>query len=563
MILIGLLIAGSIYFLFPRTVTLRVRGPDGVMHDDTVTRVPLKRGLDLQGGMHLALELDQSKQVSADPKKDLDLALTVLRKRIDEFGVEEPVVQKAGDSRIVVELAGVTDPARAKSIVQRSAFLEFRITDKTGALEKALPAMDRTLRSLGIKGDTGRGTGKPSAVEQLLGGDTAKKAAAPPGKPGKTGKATADSARADTGRTDTTPVTGGVLSGLIHAAGSAEGGGVPGEYAVPEPAFPRVDSLLNIPAVARQLPRGLVLRWAAAPTSIGVESFRYLYVLDDRPIVTGSNLEDANAQLDPLTNGAIVTFQLDRAGGRKFGEGTGRHVGDYMAILLDGRVQGRPPVIQSRIERRGQITLGNKSLQEAQDLALTLKAGALPIPLKIVEERQVGASLGSDSIRDGITAGIVGTAMVILIMLVYYRLSGALAVAALALYILFTLGGLSMINATLTLPGLAGIVLSVGIAVDANVLIFERIREELIHGKTVRLAVDEGFKHAMNAIVDSNVSTVLTALFLFQFGTGPVKGFAVTLIMGIIASMITAVFVTRTFFMIWLQRRPAMSTLSI
>jgi preprotein translocase subunit SecD len=234
-----------------------------------------------------------------------------------------------------------------------------------------------------------------------------------------------------------------------------------------------------------------------------------------------------------------------------------------MAILLDGRVQGRPPVIQSRISRNGQITLGNKSLQEAQDLALTLKAGALPIPLKIVEERQVGASLGSDSIRKGITAGVVGTAMVILIMLVFYRMSGVLAVVALGLYILFTLGGLSMINATLTLPGLAGIVLSVGIAVDANVLIFERIREELLHGKTVRLSVDEGFKHAMNAIIDSNVSTVLTALFLFQFGTGPVKGFAVTLIMGIIASMITAVFVTRTFFMIWLQRRPTMSTLSI
>ena len=514
LLVIALLIGGSIYFLFPRTVTLRVRGADGIMHDDTVTRVPLKRGLDLQGGMHLALELDQSKQVSADPKKDLDLALTVLRKRIDEFGVEEPVVQKAGDNRIVVELAGITDPARAKSIVQRSAFLEFRITDKTGALEKALPAMDRTLRGLGVKGDTGAGNGKPSAVEQLLGGDSAKPSAAKPGAPkagaaaaGKPAQPAADSAAADT-----TPVPGGVLSGLIQAAGSAEGGGIPGEYAVPETAFPRVDSLLNIPQVARQLPRGLVLRWAAAPTSIGVQSYRYLYVLDDRPIVTGSNLEDANAQLDPLTNGSIVTFQLDRAGGRKFGEETGRHVGDFMAILLDGRVQGRPPVIQSRIGRNGQITLGNKSLQEAQDLALTLKAGALPIPLKIVEERQVGASLGSDSIRDGITAGIV---------------------------------------------------LSVGIAVDANVLIFERIREELVHGKTVRLAVDEGFKHAMNAIVDSNVSTVLTALFLFQFGTGPVKGFAVTLIMGIIASMVTAIFVTRTFFMIWLQRRPAMSTLSI
>jgi preprotein translocase subunit SecD len=579
LIVIALLIIGSIYFLFPRTVDLRERGADGVMRDTSVTRVPLKRGLDLQGGMHLALELDQSKQVSADPKKDLDLALTVLRKRIDEFGVEEPLVQKAGEDRIVVELAGITEPARAKAIVQRSAFLEFRITNKTSALEKSLPAMDRVLRGLGVKGDTAAAAGKPSAVEQLLGGDTARKVdsaakapaaktdqktAKPGDKTAKPGdKAAAKPAGDSAAAPDTTPVPGGVLSGLIQEAGQVAGTATPGEYVVLETAFPRVDSLINIPAVARQLPRGVVLRWSSAPTSLGVQQYRYLYALDDRPIVTGSNLEDAAAQLDPLTNGPIVTFQLDRAGGRKFGDETGRHVGDYMAILLDGRVQGRPPVIQSRIGRNGQITLGGKSLQEAQDLALTLKAGALPIPLKIVEERQVGASLGSDSIRQGITAGVVGTALVILIMLVFYRLSGALAVAALALYILFTLGGLSMINATLTLPGLAGIVLSVGIAVDANVLIFERIREELLHGKTVRLAVDEGFKHAMNAIIDSNVSTVLTALFLFQFGTGPVKGFAVTLIMGIIASMVTAVFVTRTFFMIWLQQRPAMSTLSI
>jgi preprotein translocase subunit SecD len=207
--------------------------------------------------------------------------------------------------------------------------------------------------------------------------------------------------------------------------------------------------------------------------------------------------------------------------------------------------------------------MGNRSLQEAQDLALTLRAGALPVPLKIVEERQVTASLGEDSIHGGVVAGLVGTALVVLIMLGYYALSGALAVAALGFYVLFALGGLAMLEATLTLPGIAGLILSVGIAVDANVLIFERIREELARGKTVRLAVDEGFKHAMPAIIDSNLATVLTALFLFQFGTGPVKGFAVTLIMGIIASMITAVFVTRTFFMIWLQRRPTMTTLSI
>ena len=182
------------------------------------------------------------------------------------------------------------------------------------------------------------------------------------------------------------------------------------------------------------------------------------------------------------------------------------------------------------------------------------------MPLKIVEERQVGASLGADSIKGGVIAGIVGTALVILIMLGYYAVSGMLAVVALAFYVLFALGGLAMLEATLTLPGIAGLVLSIGIAVDANVLIFERIREELEHGKTVRLAVDEGFKHAMPAIIDSNVATVLTALFLFQFGTGPVKGFAVTLIMGIAASMISAVFITRTLYMIWLQRRPDATT---
>src|SRR4051794_33418653 len=428
LVLIAALVIASVYFLFPRNVTIRERGPSGVMRDTVVTRVPLKRGLDLQGGMHLALELDQSKQVSADPKKDLDLALTVLRKRIDEFGVEEPLVQKVGDNRIVVELAGITDPARAKAIVQRSAFLEFKITDKSGALEKAIPAMDRTLRSLGIKGAPE--PTKPSAVQQLLGGDSVRPSADSARRPA-TGKKTAktkgnDSAakrRSDSAAADTTAVPGGVLAGLIQAGS----GGVPGEYMVPETAYPRVDSLLSIPAVRRQLPRGLTFRWSAAETSVGVQPVRFLYVLEDKSIVTGSNLVDAQAQLDPLTNGAIVTFELDRSGGRKFGDETGKHVGDFMAILLDGKVQGRPPVIQSRIGRNGQITLGGKSLQEAQDLALTLKAGALPIPLKIVEERQVGASLGSDSIHDGIKAAGGGPRPSSLSCLAFYRRRGGRA----------------------------------------------------------------------------------------------------------------------------------------
>ncbi len=530
-IVIGALVALSIFYLYPREQTIRERGQDGVMRDVVVTRVPLKRGLDLQGGMHLALELDEEKRVSTDPARDIELALTVLRKRIDEFGVAEPLIQKSGEDRIVVELAGITDPARAKGIVQKSAFLEFRITDESGALDKSLPTIDRTLRSLGVQAGPGA---RPSAVQQLLGGDTA---------------ATGDTAAVDTGP--------GVLSTLISP------GSLPGEYVVPETAYPRVDSMLAIPEVQRVLPRGVVLRWGSAPVSQGVNAVRPLYVLEDRPIITGTSLVDAAAQLDPMTNGPIVVFELDRSGGRRFGAETGRHVGDYMAILLDGLVQGQPPVIQSRIDRRGQITLYNRTLQEAQDLALTLKAGALPVPLKIVEERQVGASLGQDAIRSGVEAGIIGTVFVILIMIGYYRLAGVLAVCALGFYVVFTLGALAMMGSTLTLPGLAGLVLSIGIAVDANVLIFERIREELALGKTVGLSVDEGFRHAMSAIVDSNVTTILTALFLFQFGTGPVRGFAVTLIIGVVASMITAIFVTRTFLLVWLQRRPTLQTLSI
>jgi len=536
-LIIAAMIALSIFYLIPRTVTLRERGPDGAMTDVTIKRIPLKLGLDLQGGMHLGLELDQSVKVSADPARDIELALTILRKRISEFGVEEPLIQQQGAERIVVELAGISDPARAKSIVQRSAFLEFKITDKTGSLERALPAMDRQLQQLGITAAPGAPT-PSSAVQQLLGADSN---AVP---------------------NDTTPVVGGVLSSLIQPATSA-GGAAPGEYMIPETAFARVDSLLRIPQIARLIPRGYEIKFANTATSVGVESYRFMYVVEDRPIITGSSLTDATAQIDPLTNGAIVVFELDRQGGRRFGTETQRHVGDFMAILLDDRVQGRPPVIQGRIDRRGQITLGNRSLTEAQDLALTLKAGALPIPLKIVEERQVGPSLGADAIRAGIIAAVIGTAFVILIMIAYYKTAGLLAVSALVLYMLFSLAGLAAFNADLTLPGLAGLVLSIGIAVDANVLIFERIREELALGKTIRLAVDEGFRHAMSAIIDSNVTTAITGLFLFQFGTGPVQGFAVTLILGIVASMITAIFVTRTFFLLWLERKPAMGTLSI
>ena len=543
---IGAMLALAVWQLIPTNVTQRIRdATTGRMKDTTIRRVPINLGLDLQGGIHLALEVDQSKGPVPDCADAIQRAEKVVRTRIDEFGTSEPVVQVQGRCRLIVELAGEKDPARAKSIIQRTAFLEFRITDMKNLFRDALPEIDKALQRAGVRAS---GQGAPAAsVTQLFGADTGK----------AKGKAAKDKAKSKAAKDSIDLNAPGALSSLLFQ------GQVPGEYLVPEEQVPVAESLLARPDVQRLIPRGTELKWGTEVLSRAGRSYRTLYAVEDRPIITGEYLQDAKATRDPLTNQSVVNFVLSRRGGRIFERETGRHVNDYMAIILDGRVQGQPPVIKSQIGQRGQIELGAKPLQDAQDLALVLKAGALPAPLTIIEERSIGPSLGQDSIKDGIRAGIVGVALVVLIMVTYYRLSGVLAVAALAFYVVFTLAGLAGFGFTLTLPGLAGLVLSVGIAVDANVLIFERIREELQHGKLVRTAVDEGFRHAMSAIIDSNVSTALTAFILYLVGTGPVQGFAITLIIGIAASMITAIFVVRTFYMIWLDRRPDMATLSV
>ncbi|MFL5556552.1 MAG: protein translocase subunit SecD [Gemmatimonadaceae bacterium] len=539
------LVAASLWALFPRTVVERVKR-NGEFVYDTVRRVPLKRGLDLQGGMHLALEVDESKGTVPDKTKAIDNALKVVRNRIDEFGVAEPLVQKAGSDRIIVELPGIDDPRRAQDVVQKSAFLEFQITDETQALEKALPRLDALLKdkkvavapAAGPKTDTSRAAG----LQSLFTTDTSKKA---------------DSTKTDSAAAAAAIGGPGAFSKLLQQ------GAMPGEYYVGQSDVDQLTQYLSIPEVAAALPPGKVLRWRSDTVSLGNRVYRPLYVLDAKPIITGEFLTDAKPNTSP-TEGNLVEFTMNNEGARRFRTETSRHIKDYMAIVLDQKVMGQPPVIQSSIGAHGQITMGGKDLQTAQDLALVLRAGSLPVPLKVVEVRQIGASLGQDSIHKGITAGVIAVALVIIIMLGYYRFSGALAVAGLALYILYTLAALSGFGAVLTLPGLAGFVLSIGIAVDANVLIFERIREELSHGKTVRTAIDEGFRHAMSAIVDSNVSTALTAAVLYQYGTGPVRGFAVTLLAGIAASMITSIFVVRTFYMLWLDRsREAQTTLSI
>ena len=538
------LIAASVWALFPRTTTERVKR-NGVYVVDTVQRVPLKRGLDLQGGMHLALEVDESKGAIANKGEAIDRALKVVRTRIDQFGVSEPLVQKEGTDRIIVELPGIDDPQRAMDVVQKSAFLQFEITDKTGALEKALPRLDAAVKGLATTAGaapnatvTAPADSAKTALQGLFAKDTSKKTPA------------------DSTKKDTAAVTGGAFSKLVQQ------GQMPGEYYVAQSDVPTLQRYLSNASVQGAIPPGKVIRWSSDTTSLGSRTYRAMYVLDARPIITGEYLTDAKPSQTP-TEGTVVEFTLNNEGGRRFRNETSKHIKDYMAIVLDSLVMGRPPVIQGAIGTRGQITLGGRDLQAAQDLALVLRAGALPVPLKIAEVRNIGPSLGADSIHKSIQAGVIALALVIIIMIGYYRFSGVLAVAGLAVYTLYTLAALAGFDATLTLPGLAGFVLSIGMAVDANVLIFERIREELVHGKSTRLAIDEGFRHALPAIIDSNVSAALTAAVLYQFGTGPVRGFAVTLLAGITASMVTAIFVVRTFYIIWLTRNNDQKALSI
>ena len=549
----------SIWALFPRNVTTRVRGADGILRDETQRKIPLRPGLDLKGGTYLSLEVDDSAQKipEANKAEAIDRALKTVRTRIDEFGVSEPVVEKQGTDRIVVQIPGISDPERARNVVQEQAYLEFKITDKTQALERALPKLDQIVKQRGLAAgskaaDTANKAGGPAAkgLQGLLtSADTTKKS--------DTSKKVAAAAAKDTASADSLKLQpGGAFSSLFQQ------GGMPGEFYVAADKIPTLDRYLADSAVKAALPPGKDLLPGTDSTSLGGALYKTYYLVDSKPIITGDYLTGAQPNQNTM-EGTVVEFTLSNEGGRRFRNETGKHVGDYMAIILDGRVMGRPPVIQSAIGTRGQITMGGKSLADAQDLALVLRAGALPVKLRVAQVRTIGPSLGTDSIHQGMRASIIAVSLVVVIMLVYYRFSGLLAVAGLAVYVLYTLAALAGFDAVLTLPGIAGFVLSIGMAVDANVLIFERIREELDRGKTVRTAIDEGFRHAMPAIVDSNVSTILTAAVLYQYGTGPVKGFAVTLIAGIAASLVTSIFVVRTFYMIWLNRSRGAQTLSI
>ena len=531
----------------------------------------LKLGLDLQGGMHLVVEIDDPDGTLTDEARAdaIDRAETVLRTRIDELGVEEPLIQKVGSDRIIVELAGISDENQAKDVIRRAAFLEFKLVRSWVDFAPDLPRIDRVIvATLGADSlsSLGRDVQAPtSSIEELLFGAASEEgdsAAAEEGGAEAGEDAAVDAEGEQAAQDDASEAEEDDSAVLSPFTALLNQGSEDGVYLVAEEDVEAAELFLSIPEVQRAMPRDISLQWGMDPVGLTGRIYRQLYVLNEDAFITGQMLENAVSARDQQFNVPQVQFELSRRGGRRFAEVTGQNVGEFLAIVLDGEVVSAP-VIRDRIGARGQIELGGSTLQEASDLALVLRAGALPAPLRIMEERTVGPSLGQDSVDQGRIAGMIGLVLVVLIMCTYYRVAGILSVFALGVYVVLVLGGLAMFGATLTVPGIAGLILSVGMAVDANVLIFERIREELDAGRAVRTAVEDGFGNALSAIVDANLTTLITALILFQFGTGPVRGFAVTLSIGILASFFTALYVTRSFFFMYLSRKRATDPISI
>jgi protein-export membrane protein SecD len=453
-------------------------------------------GLDLQGGMHLVLEVDRSRLRAAEAKDAPDRAMEIIRNRVDQFGVAEPIIQRQGEDRIAVQLPGLTDRQRAIDLIGKTALLEFKLVRMPDEARNVFERLDAHLAARGVL--------NAPATDTLLRNH---------------------------------PLTGHFFS-------------LESPVFIRQDELPTVERLLATSGLDSIIPSDSQLLWGLPDESVQGVTGRAIYVVKREAEMKGGSIASAEARvgLEQTNPGSWgISMKLTPKGRAEFARVTGNNVGRLLAIVLDGTVNSAPN-IRERIPSGDASITGSFDVNSARDLAIVLRAGALPAPVNIIEERSVGPSLGSDSIQEGLTAGLVGTILVVVFMLVYYQLSGAIAIVALVLNVLYVIGALAGFGATLTLPGIAGLVLTVGMAVDANVLIFERIREELRNQKSVRQSVELGYNRAFRTILDSNLTTLISALFLFQFGTGPIKGFAVTLSIGLIANMFTAVLFTRMIF---------------
>ena len=477
------------------------------------------------------------KRLQDEADKAVDRAMEIVRNRVDQYGVSEPAIQKQGGRRIIVELPGVSKEEEVRQLLQGTALLEFKLMKDPDVIYKTMDAIDKYLAGKGY-GDT--------AVAAAS--DTAKK------KPASSLQAMVDNDSSSNilpGGDNSPEKLAKEHPFLILARPNQEGHG---EAYVSENDKDKVERILARPDVQRLIPSDMAFYFSSkqAFVSEGVKYFS-LYGLKKNPELTGSVLVNARATIDPNFNQAIVTMEMDNQGSIEWARITGANVNKRMAIVLDNAVFSAP-VIRGKITGgRSQIE-GLENMDEARLLEIILKAGALPAPVEIIEQRSVGPSLGEDSIKAGQLSFMYALILTIIFMIFYYRTGGAVSTVALFINVLFIFSILAAFSGTLTLPGIAGVVLTIGMAVDANVLIYERIREELASMKTIRAAIDAGYSKAFSAIFDSNITTFFSGVVLYQFGTGPVQGFALTLMMGVIANLFTAIVITRVVFDVATER---------
>ncbi|MAQ93658.1 MAG: protein translocase subunit SecD [Rhodothermaceae bacterium] len=456
----------------------------------------------------------------------------IIRQRIDRFGVTEPLIQRQGSSRIVVELPGVDDETRVRDLLKGTAKLTFHLTPPTAEIQQAAAQIFAYYQSEAEEAGTDTTATADSDSTAVADADTA---AAVDLSDITAGADAADAA-------ETNPLVGKLQLVQVDPSSNSP---IVGQVVESDTA--EVARLLADPGAARLIPPGVRFLFTAGPDAgvdVNGEGVYYVVAVNERIELDGEVITDAGPDFDPYTNAPMVSLTMDGAGGSRWSQITGANRGKPVVIVLDDLVYTFPTINERIPNGRTQIS-GQFSLQEVNDIVTVLKSGALPAPVTIVEEQTVGPSLGAASIKAGTRALLVGFVLVCIFMVIYYRSAGLIANVALLLNVLFIFGVLASFGATLTLPGMAGILLTIGMAVDANVLIFERIREEMASGKTMKAAVEGGFAKALSAIADANVTTFLIGVILFSFGVGPIQGFAVTLMAGILTSLFTALVVTR------------------
>jgi len=514
----------------------------------------LNLGLDLQGGMQVDMSLDFNavdKNWKEEDKNDaIESAIQIIRNRIDQFGVAEPILQRAtGKNRIMLQLPGVKNFNRTKDLIQKTALLEFKLVAEQDKINTAVTRMNDYLQA---NLDAYR-TLYPDLDAFIKGEELADDTQ-------EVADALADSATAEPQPAEADTAVAATEDEDLHSAATVF------TDLTSYQGYPLMVSSKNV-AVVKALLEDKNFRAAMLPgwefllakqDKNNPDDPRALYMVEETPEITGAYLAEASVRVnqgdDPTTAGeTTVSIEFNKEGSRLFADITGRNIDRRLAIVLDDVVY-MAPVIRDKIRGAGSIS-GLADTEEAQDLVIVLNAGNLEAPIVIESESYVGPTLGSDSIRAGLRSFIIGFAVVALFMIFYYGLSGLFADIALIVNMGFIMAALTMLEATLTMPGIAGLILTIGMAVDANVLIFERIREELRTGKTVRSAIDQGFSRAIITILDSNITTLITAVVLYQFGTGPLKGFAVTLSIGIVGSMFCAIFLVRALYDIFITNK--------